>query len=44
MAKLKIKMPVSVDYEEKWANKLPENEIVKIPAVKGGKEERETGR
>jgi len=39
MAELKIEVPASADYEEKWADKLPENQRVEIPALDGGREE-----
>lgn len=43
MAKLKIKMPANVNYNEKWANVRDKEEIIAIPAYDGGKE-KETDR
>jgi len=39
MAELRIEMPASVDYNEKWADKLPVDKRIEIPALDGGRED-----
>jgi len=43
MARLRIEIPASVDYEEKWANKVPEEERIEIPAKNGRKPKERSG-
>jgi len=39
MAELRIEMPASVDYNEEWADKLPKDKRIEIPALDGGRED-----